>query len=62
VLYNPGMDEGVQVLLPSYTSFNRPPYQPLRYLKVPSELYFACAAGLFLYQTLDNIDGKQVGR
>jgi hypothetical protein len=29
-------------------------------VQVPPVVYLACAAGLFLYQTLDNIDGKQV--
>eukprot|EP00730_Choanoeca_flexa_P016720 TRINITY_DN7963_c0_g1_i3.p1 TRINITY_DN7963_c0_g1~~TRINITY_DN7963_c0_g1_i3.p1 ORF type:complete len:383 (+),score=73.01 TRINITY_DN7963_c0_g1_i3:65-1213(+) len=31
-------------------------------VRVPPAVYVACAFGLFLYQTLDNIDGKQARR
>lgn len=30
--------------------------------KAPSWCYFLCALGLFIYQTLDAIDGKQARR
>ena len=37
-------------------------YNPDFETPVPAWVYFLCAGGLFAYQTLDNIDGKQARR
>ncbi len=37
-------------------------YNPDFETPVPAWVYFVCAGGLFAYQTLDNIDGKQARR
>jgi phosphatidylglycerophosphate synthase len=34
----------------------------INYFKVPSWVLLLCAIGLFVYQTLDAIDGKQARR